>query len=82
MKKVQDYVATTKPSRFSDGRGSYFVTTDTTNRTFTSDIGDAVEHAGNLLYKDGQNAEEFLIVKVVARVKKKPQPKPVIVTLV
>lgn len=64
-------VETTKPSKYDDGFGKHFVMSPNVRRTFCHH-GGAVEHATNLI-RNG-NSDEFLIVKVVGRVRKKPIP--------
>jgi len=72
MKHVGDYyryryadkVETTDPSTFDDGNGNYFVMSPSVRRTFVSHAV-AIDHASNLIHNN--NAEEFLIVKVVGR---------------
>jgi hypothetical protein len=64
-------VSTTNPSAFDDGFGNFFVMSPNVRRTYTSHPG-AIDHAVNLIHSD--NADEFLIVKVVGRVRKKRPP--------
>lgn len=64
-------VKTTKASAYADGNGKFFVMSPNTRRTFTDHPG-AITHATNLI-RNG-NSDEFLIVKVVGRVRKKPIP--------
>jgi hypothetical protein len=64
-------VSTTNPSSFNEGRGNFFVMSPNVRRTYASHAG-AIDHAANLIY--AENADEFLIVKVVGRVRKKRPP--------
>lgn len=68
---MSKYVKTTNPSSYDEGRGGFFVMSPNVRRTYTSHAG-AVDHAANLIYAD--NADEFLIVKVIGRVRKKRPP--------
>lgn len=64
-------VSTSAPSCFDDGEGHYFVMSPQVRRTF-GDHEHAITHATNLIRNE--NCDEFLIVKVVGRVRKKPIP--------
>jgi hypothetical protein len=64
-------VKTTNASSYNEGKGKFFVMSPNTRRTFT-DHGGAIDHATNLIRVG--NSDEFLIVKVVGRVRKKPIP--------
>lgn len=66
-------VKTTNTSTFDEGNGNYFVMAPSTVRTFTSHPG-AIDHASNLIYDGGSGLDEYLIVKVIGRVRKKPVP--------
>jgi hypothetical protein len=64
-------VPTSNASSYKDGKGKYFIMSPNVRRTF-GDEACAVEHATN--YIRAGNSDEFLIVKVVGRVRKKPIP--------
>lgn len=66
-------VKTTNTSTYDEGKGSCFVMASTTVRTFTDHSG-AIDHATNLIREGYSGLEEYLIVKVVGRVRKKPIP--------
>lgn len=71
MSRPYRQVSTTNTSTFDEGEGNHFVMGVNTIRTFVSHSG-AIDHATNLI-RDGQQ-DEYLIVKVVGRVRKKPLP--------
>lgn len=70
-------VDTTDANKFDDGEhGKFCVMGAETRRTFCKTEQAAVTHAENLLESKGQDSEqEFLIVKVVGRVRYKTRPK-------
>ena len=67
------YVKTSNPTQFDDQEreGVYFVTSPTTRRTFGSHS-KIIDHATNFIQRG--DCDEFLIVKVVGRIKKRPVP--------
>jgi hypothetical protein len=71
---------TTKTSTFDEGDGRFLVMASGTKRTFAADLGGAVDHAAQLIHNG--NCDEFLILKVVARVKMKVAFPPVDVELI
>jgi hypothetical protein len=71
-------VKTTNASGYDPKTGNFAVVGVNTRRSWKKNFSDAVEHATHLI--DAGNSDEFLIVKVVGRVKRKPTP--VIVTWV
>jgi hypothetical protein len=70
-------VSTTDLSQFDDGKGKFFVMAKTTRRTFCKTEEAAKDHAINILEEGNAAVDEFLIVKVVGRLKLKWVKPPV-----